>query len=454
MLNLTSLYVRYGPLRLSRPDTERAKPVKTRHICYAILAAFLFACRVRESTANTPAATGAAAQPLVIAPAPGFVAGSVFFHSPRFGTNDRSCATCHIAPSFSISPGQVELLHSLDPESPLFRPIDSDDGVGTSYSRLRSRATFRIEIALAPNVEVSPHDGDVRVGADGVTYVTVRRSPITSVNSTFEGHLMWDGREGSDLSQQALSAIRAHAQPNATTEPNQPRLDMIANFQRALFSRPELREYARDSSHVPQLPDHQPDGSPLTAAQARGRQQFVSGPLPGGKCAQCHSGPMLNEINAFNFFQPAGSAFSNNELSERNDDHNPTHVYTFHIPASEHPLGFTEVTLESPDPGRIALTGHPCEVPLACVINAFVIPFDPSSGINTNHMTQSLFRISSLWGVNDTAPYFHDHSAPDLQHVLQHYQRFFHVTAVGTGDPRYEISDAEAADIIEFVRLL
>ena len=396
---------------------------------------------------------GRAVQDLVIAPGPGVALGAILFANTTFGTNGRSCATCHLPASFTISPVQADLLFGIAPTNPLFRPIDSDDGSGASYTRVRTRSTFSVEVPLASNVTISPHDADVRVGSDGVTYVALRRSTITSVNSGLNPHLMWDGREGNDLSHQALGAIRRHAQSTTATEPTQAQLDLIATFQRALFSRPELRAYARGGP-APTLPTSQADGSPLTASQARGRLAFVDGPLPGGKCAQCHSGPMLNEVNAFNIFQLAGTVFANNEVSEFNVDANPVHRYTFAIDPATHPFGLSEVTLDSPDPGRIILTGNPCEVVAACAINAFVVPFDPSSGLNVGHQTQSLFRTQTLWGINETAPYFHDHSAADLDAVLRHYQTFFHITALGTGNPAFEISDAEASDIVAFMRLL
>lgn len=376
---------------------------------------------------------------VVVDPQPGFSQGQQLFSSAQFGTNGRSCATCHLAGSFTVSPEQALDILSADPANPLFRPIDSNDGHSTNYSTLLSRTTFRVQIPLAPNVTVTPMDDDVRVGPDGITYVTIRRSTPSVLNAALQDQLMWDGREGDDLPHQAISAVRTHAQPTPTSLPTALQAAQIAAFQRSLFSRPELRDYARGGSR-PELPAMQPNGSPLTPAQARGRLAFVDAPLPRGKCAECHSGPMLDRSNVYNLFQPPGGRFSNNEVSEVNSDHNPTHTYTFNLRPGENPLGLLRLTLTTPDPGRIALTGRPCELVLACVIH-------PGS-------TQSIFRISSLWGVGLRAPYFHDHSAADLHALLRHYQQFFHVTAQGTHDPQFEISDKEAADIIEYLRLL
>ena len=37
----------------------------------------------------------------------------------------------------------------------------------------------------------------------------------------------------------------------------------------------------------------------------------------------------------------------------------------------------------------------------------------------------NLFKIPPLWGVKDTAPYFHDNSAKTLEDVAEHYEFFF-----------------------------
>ena len=39
-----------------------------------------------------------------------------------------------------------------------------------------------------------------------------------------------------------------------------------------------------------------------------------------------------------------------------------------------------------------------------------------------------MFKIPTLWGVVDTAPYFHDSGAKTLRDAVAHYQRFFNFT--------------------------
>ena len=98
----------------------------------------------------------------------------------------------------------------------------------------------------------------------------------------------------------------------------------------------------------------------------------------------------------------------------------------------------TVLTLRSSDPGRILVTGDPCELPAACIIN-------PGS-------TVSLFKIPTLWGVADSAPYFHDNSAADLDELMNVYQFLFQVTANGLGNPAFVISAQARADIIAYIR--
>jgi cytochrome c peroxidase len=184
----------------------------------------------------------------------------------------------------------------------------------------------------------------------------------------------------------------------------------------------------------------------------RNAAAFFDSSTPAGKCAQCHSGPLLNTTDEFNGcsvgrscapfpvgqqLQLAGQRISSDGASELNFGGNPVKTYVFHnIPA------FGDVTMTTPDPGRALVNGgNPCEIFLACVLGGL-------------GRASALFKIPSLSGVKDTAPYFHDNSAATLEDVMRQYQVFFHITAVGLNDPSFEISDQDAADIIAFLKLL
>ena len=66
------------------------------------------------------------------------------------------------------------------------------------------------------------------------------------------------------------------------------------------------------------------------------------------------------------------------------------------------------------------------------------------------------FKIPTLWGVAQTAPYFHDNSAKTLANVLQHYARFFE-TVTGPkfdGNPPVRLTEQDQADVVAFLKLL
>jgi cytochrome c peroxidase len=65
----------------------------------------------------------------------------------------------------------------------------------------------------------------------------------------------------------------------------------------------------------------------------------------------------------------------------------------------------SETRVPTPDPGRALITGRVEDV--------------------------NVFKISSLWGVRRTAPYFHDNSARTLEDVAAHYDKFFAVVIPG-----------------------
>lgn len=370
--------------------------------------------------------------------------GARLFDRETFGGNGRTCSTCHILDSHTdLAPADVQAAFVADPTGPLFRSLDSDDGVGSDYSLLLRDATVRIPFVLPPGVWVEePDDGvNVQRNPDGTTTVWVRRSTPTVENIALEDHIMWDGREGSDLEHQAQSAVTTHAGASARPVTADERSD-IATFQEQLFSGLQTRLYAA-TGRVPVLP------AGRNASEQRGRGFFVSqGPIDAthrGLCATCHSGPMLNTTDAANPLQPPGERFSNNFVSETNGLFgNQYPELTYHFP---HPV-FGERVLRSSDPGRLLVTGDPCEVVAACIVN-------PGSTI-------SIFRISTLWGVASTAPYFHDNSAADLEEVMDVYGFLFAFTAdaldgaadgvVAPANAPFVITPQDRADILAYMR--
>lgn len=343
----------------------------------------------------------------------GALNGKELFEQETFGGNGRTCETCHTNETGTLSPAQAQGLFAADPTHPLFRSIDSDDGQGDSFSRLLTTATIRITLPLPPNVHI--------LEEPGATHVTLHRSIPTVRNVALEPVLMLDGRQ-SDLATQAIGAVHAHYEN--TVEPTLDEAERIANFQRGLFSSDDLEDFAEDEDKTPHLPKGNTD------SERRGRTFFVDGPR--GLCAQCHGGPMLNTTTALNIVQPGGSRFSTAFVSELNPGNNPVRTFVFDLPDKT-------ITMVSPDPGRALVTGNPCgDVSTVC-----------------NDVTAlAVFKIPTLHGIGQTAPYFHDNSAATFEEVVDHYEIYFQLTAILDNAPEFILTPQDKADIVAFLELL
>jgi cytochrome c peroxidase len=170
-----------------------------------------------------------------------------------------------------------------------------------------------------------------------------------------------------------------------------------------------------------------------------------------GACATCHSGPLLNETNQLlPLAVPPGTRFQSVLVSEFNDAGNPVMNFVFRNqvhdldPATNQdgtPDGIIHVA--SPDPGRALITGRADDF----------FPFPPGSFDHLN-----AFKIPSLRGIKDTAPYFHDNSSKTLEDVVEHYRRFFLIVSdldgPGPQEPLIVLNDQDKKDIVAFLKLL
>ena len=380
--------------------------------------------------------------------------GKKLFESETFGGNGRTCQTCHSRETGTVSPADAARRFALDPLDPLFLHDGSDDkdgdgfGDGGPVTRMLDSATILMRIPLHPDVSVKDHPE--------ITEVTVRRGIPTTLNTpALDPVLMLDGRQPT-LQAQALGAITQHAQGTRAVTGRE--LDLLAQFQKTpqFFSSPALLAFFASSGHqTPQLPEGQTD------AERRGRIFFDDLPpdfsvnppnFKPGACAACHSGPMLNQTNEFlPVAVPAGTRFQSVLVSEFNDARNPVMTFVFRNQAHDldpatnqdgSPDGIIEVT--SPDPGRALITGRADDF----------FPFPPGSFDHLN-----AFKIPPLWGVRDTAPYFHDNSAKTLEDVVDHYRRFFLVVSDPDGpdkeqDPLIVLTPQDMSDIVAYLKLL
>jgi len=349
------------------------------------------------------------------------------FTTEIFGGNGRTCDTCHslTTGTGTVSPEDAQDRYRKNPRDPLFLLDGSDDGQGHGIIRMLRDATILITLPLPPNVTLADNPS--------ARTVTLRRGiPTTHNTPALDPVLMLDGREP-NLPTQALHAIQAHDQP--TIMPTLADLLGISQFEvtEPFFSSPVLRAYAKGGP-----PPALPQGT--TDSEKRGRLFFVDTPfVPGGKggsCAFCHSGPMLNQTNepfvqATGGLIPAGTRFQSVAVSELNEIGNPVQRFILHN------MDGSTTPLCSPDPGRALVTGKIPPIPLPC--GALGPPFSDWNA----------FKIPILWGVKDTAPYFHDNSAKTLEDVVAHYARFFQLIPAPV-----TLTTQDQADIVAYLKLL
>ena len=361
--------------------------------------------------------------------------GKKLFDKETFGGNGRTCQTCHRKDTGTLTLADVQrIIDKSDPDDAfLTHDALDDDGVGTT--RVQAHATIRMTIPLPRWLSLA--DDPL------ATHVTVFRGiPSTRNTPALDPVLLHDGRAPT-LQEQARGAIHDHYQN--TSEPTIAQLDAIAEFQRTdahFFSSPALRKFAATGS-PPELPPGK------TAAERRGRTFLVDAPFnppsKRGICALCHGGPMLNMVNqAHSTFSPGsppvGARFINTGVTLVNEPNNP--IRTWVVNDGINPVA----RIDSPDVGVLLDPTPPAAQPPPSVIpRAFFA---------------GLFKIPTLWGVKDTAPYFHDNGAKTLRDAVAHYQRFFNFTEAQ--DPvgsrslggRITLTDNDVDDIVAYLQLL
>jgi cytochrome c peroxidase len=366
--------------------------------------------------------------------------GRNLFERETFGGNGRTCLTCHSRDTGTLTLSDVQrIVEKADPKDALLmHDALDDDGVGTT--RVQTHATIRLTIPLPPWVSLADEPG--------ATHVTIFRGiPSTRNTPALDPILNHDGRPAT-IQEQALGAIRDHYQN--TVEPTAAQLDAIAEFQRTdahFFSSPALRRFAATGS-----PPELPRGN--TPAERRGRTFLVDAPFnppsKRGICALCHGGPMLNMVNQAHSDFVGGSPrpgvrFFNTGVNIVNAPNNPIRPWI--INDGVNPV----VTIQSPDLGLLL---HP-----TLVLAPSHPPLPPPFAVPRAFFAE-MFKIPTLWGVKDTAPYFHDNGAKTLRDAVAHYQRFFNFTEAQ--DPvgsrslggLIVLTDNDVDDIVAYLELL
>lgn len=380
-----------------------------------------------------------------------------FFRS--FGTNGRTCGTCHkIDQGWSFTPAAASALPSSDP---LFVFDGSDclapgqpnpDPTANSRALLRN-GLIRVEIAIPAGADYTLVDARDRLGCPPLAGSTLRmyRRPLPSANSAFLTTVMWDGREPS-LAHQAIDATFGHAQ-SVSGLPNGP--NAIVAFetgtfvaQLTAFSSPPIKldfkgglggsDYLASTvapaftvgMNDPFGPNFspvvftiyqawEPGGSaphPMAASVGNGEAIFnsrtftIAGvrglPTMTGTCGTCHNTP-----NVGNHSSPLAVDVGVTAPNPAGLDVSLLPTYTFRRNGSSDTITVT-------DPGRGLVTGR----------------FDDLGKT----------KGPVLRGLAARAPYFHNGSAPDLGALVNFYQARFGMV----------LSESEKSDLVAFLNSL
>jgi cytochrome c peroxidase len=358
--------------------------------------------------------------------------GAVNFFRPFPGGNGRSCATCHNPrDGFSLSPATVEArwqrlqrAKRFDPDAddPLFRSIDADDGMD-DFTLLRTRALVKVRVALPSRVRLTDDPT--------ATTVTLSRA-VTPLNMLKHTAPYQQDRSAATLEAQALSAVTQHMEPSMP--PTKDFLESVAEFQRHVFSAVKVRKLSAAIDAGRPLPDLDP---PLTAFERKGKERFDD------LCGRCHGGPVQVQNFENRIFPPFDGSTNpvsiNVVVSNPPPGGFPPSVIQgpgFDLPVQRFDVDLpngTTVVLESSDPGTVLTDVRALEtVGGNQVFNRFDIP--------------------QLRGINETAPYFHDHRAKTLEDVVKHYQSFFFFINIVRGLPLPLIAEEDIAPIVAYMK--
>jgi cytochrome c peroxidase len=414
----------------------------------------------------------------------GIPGGKQLFDNAFPHTNGRACATCHVeSEHLALSPQHVNALYAANPGDPLFSAIDADDPTASplTFDHLKA-GLIRVVVPLAANLDVIDFAGNVITNADRT--ISVWRGVPTVENVAYTAPYQYDGRAPT-LETQALGALRAHSQ--ITDAPPDAKLQLVGNFERSVFSSQDAADVAAAlaAGQTPAPVDlHLPPGSDEAAGQA----------LFQSVCARCHGSPTTNVIveqNVFDSFFPVQHADGTVDVA----GFLPTGVaivtnFMHGVqPPHEGTLGISAIALLGqlgilPNPSGLSLPRYRIRFytdasrtqtlvdmpPLPPGIGPSLIPepwsVDPGRAIiSGDPIDWEGFDVPQLRGIAQTAPYFHDNSAPDLHALLDEYSRLIlpadpvlNLPPVfppeANGLPPESLSPQQKAQLFAFLQLL
>lgn len=125
----------------------------------------------------------------------------------KFGTNDRTCATCHVpTEGWVITPkGIKDRFEKTQGMDPVFRLVDGANfphaDISTvekrrqAYSMLLDKANIRVGIGIPADAEFTLIKVDDPYGFASAAELSLFRRPMPTTNLKFISAVMWDGRE-------------------------------------------------------------------------------------------------------------------------------------------------------------------------------------------------------------------------------------------------------------------
>jgi len=194
---------------------------------------------------------------------------TTFFQS--LGTNDRSCASCHLASdAMGLSAASVQRIYlRTRGHDPLFASVDGANCPNASptnpadHSLLLKAGLIRIPLTLPSSTEFTitafhdPYGCASVTDSTGAQTISVYRRPLPTTNLSFLSAIMFDGRETiqpltsastfganlvADLMHQAIDATTIHAQ--ASNPPTLAQQTDIVNFELGLNSAQAYDDHA------------------------------------------------------------------------------------------------------------------------------------------------------------------------------------------------------------------
>jgi cytochrome c peroxidase len=429
--------------------------------------------------------------------------GKALFEKAPPGTNGRSCASCHVLDeATTLRPDSVAARLAADPTDPLFNPLDADDPEAEtpSFEHLK-KGLIRVVLPLPKNMDVIDLDGNVVSSPERT--IAVWRGVPSVANTALTGPYQYDGRQAT-LEAQAQAALTAHAAGPLVPEHA---LELVANFEREVFSSPRARLVSRlleaglPLNEIP-IPE---DFMPLSGAEKRGREVYEQA------CQACHGSASTDrivdrEVHDLFFAELGPDGNVHFDLIEgrgpvpvplpRPDDEFMNVGFGFASYAGQIGLApafnddvelpryrfrfYTDASRSQPvvdlPPLPVTQSGDPLDPRPALdargapIVGPNLAPqlfsTDPGRAAITGDPADfEAFDVPQLRGIAATAPYYHDNSHATLEDVVDSYSRFVlsFITPLGLpkvnppeapGLPAESLSVPQKHDLLAFLRRL